>query len=180
MQIVDFLDRETAKIDALIGKQEQLIATLREDRTATITHAVTKGLDPDVEMKDPGVEWLGRLPCHWNVNTVSSTSSQAMSMDHMVLDSRSATMLADIWSLRRNDRWSTGATATTLQMISRQILDHVERVVSVTVELAVITRWHRRMAPIWDHRQVRGSHDSGLQVVSDGLGFDHDYLALRC
>ena len=42
----DFLDRETAKIDALIGKQEQLIATLREDRTATITHAVTKGLDP--------------------------------------------------------------------------------------------------------------------------------------
>ena len=53
-QIVDFLDRETAKIDALIGKQEQLIATLREDRTATITHAVTKGLDPDVEMQGLG------------------------------------------------------------------------------------------------------------------------------
>ena len=51
-KIVAFLDAETAKIDALIGKQEQLIATLREDRTATITHAVTKGLDPDVEMKD--------------------------------------------------------------------------------------------------------------------------------
>lgn len=63
--IVKFLDRETTKIDALIGKQEQLIATLREDRTATITHAVTKGLDPDVEMQDSGVEWLVQIPRHW-------------------------------------------------------------------------------------------------------------------
>ncbi|GFG84324.1 restriction endonuclease subunit S [Mycolicibacter algericus] len=65
--IVRFLDHETAKIDVLIAKQEQLIATLREDRTATITHAVTKGLDPDVEMKDTGVDWLGDIPQHWTV-----------------------------------------------------------------------------------------------------------------
>lgn len=65
--IADFLDRETAKIDALIAKQEQLIATLREDRTATITHAVTKGLNPDVEMKDSGVELLGEIPRVWSV-----------------------------------------------------------------------------------------------------------------
>lgn len=65
--IADFLDRETAKIDALIAKQEQLIATLREDRTATITHAVTKGIDPDVALKDSGVEWLGAVPQHWDV-----------------------------------------------------------------------------------------------------------------
>lgn len=65
--IADFLDRETAKIDALIAKQEQLIATLHEDRIATITHAVTKGLDPNVEMKDSGVEWLGEIPAHWTV-----------------------------------------------------------------------------------------------------------------
>lgn len=63
--IADFLDRETAKIDALIGKQEQLIATLREDRTATITHAVTKGIDPGVELKDSGVEWICGLPDQW-------------------------------------------------------------------------------------------------------------------
>ena len=50
--IVRFIDLETAKVDALIAKQEQLIATLREDRTATITHAVTKGLDPKVEMTE--------------------------------------------------------------------------------------------------------------------------------
>jgi type I restriction enzyme, S subunit len=66
-QIVRFLDRETDKIDALIGKQEQLIATLREDRTATITHAVTKGLDPDVEMKDFGIGWFEKVPAHWSV-----------------------------------------------------------------------------------------------------------------
>ncbi|OBB29077.1 hypothetical protein A5792_19880 [Mycolicibacterium peregrinum] len=63
--IVEFLEHETSKIDALIAKQEQLIATLREDRTATITHAVTKGLDPDTEMKDSGVEWLGDEPRRW-------------------------------------------------------------------------------------------------------------------
>nr|WP_080688429.1 restriction endonuclease subunit S [Rhodococcus aetherivorans] len=63
--IAGFLDRETSRIDALIGKQEQLIATLREDRTATITLAVTKGLDPDVGVRESGVEWLGKIPQHW-------------------------------------------------------------------------------------------------------------------
>lgn len=62
--IAKFLDAETAKIDALIAKQEQLIATLREDRTAIITHAVTHGLKPSVEMVDAGV-WLGNIPRHW-------------------------------------------------------------------------------------------------------------------
>ena len=68
--IVRFLDSETAKIDALIGKQEQLIATLREDRAATIAHAVTKGLDPHVELRDSGVEWMGTVPSHWRVRQI--------------------------------------------------------------------------------------------------------------
>jgi type I restriction enzyme S subunit len=66
-EIVRFLDCETAKIDALIAEQEQLIATLREDRTATITDAVTKGLNPAVQKRDSGVEWLGAIPQHWSV-----------------------------------------------------------------------------------------------------------------
>lgn len=69
-KIVEFLNRETAKIDALIVKQEHLIAALREDRTATITHAVTKGLDPHVEMRESGVEWLGEIPSHWTHSLV--------------------------------------------------------------------------------------------------------------
>jgi type I restriction enzyme S subunit len=63
--ITGFLDLELTKIDALIAKQEQLIATLREDRIATITHAVTKGLDPDVAMKATGLPWAGDIPRHW-------------------------------------------------------------------------------------------------------------------
>ena len=65
--IADFLDRETAKIDALIATQERLIALLDEKRQATITHAVTKGLDPDAPMKESGVEWLGEVPVEWDI-----------------------------------------------------------------------------------------------------------------
>ena len=65
--IGDFLDRETAKIDALVARKEQLIGLLHEKRTALITRAVTRGLDPNVPMMDSGVEWLGEIPVHWEV-----------------------------------------------------------------------------------------------------------------
>ena len=65
--IANFLDRETAKIDALMAEQEKLIVLLKEKRQALISHAVTKGLNPDAPMKDSGVEWLGQVPAHWEV-----------------------------------------------------------------------------------------------------------------
>ena len=65
--IAAFLDRETARIDALVSKKERLIELLREKRTALISHAVTKGLDPAVPMRDSGVEWLKEIPAHWEV-----------------------------------------------------------------------------------------------------------------
>ena len=65
--IAAFLDHETAKIDNLIEKQQQLIELLKEKRQAVISHAVTKGLNPDVTMKDSGVEWLGEVPEHWEL-----------------------------------------------------------------------------------------------------------------
>jgi type I restriction enzyme S subunit len=61
------LDRETARIDALIQKKTRFIELLKEKRQALITHAVTKGLDPNVKMKDSGVEWIGQVPEHWDV-----------------------------------------------------------------------------------------------------------------
>lgn len=64
-KIANFLDHETSKIDTLITKQEKLIELLQEKRQAVISHAVTKGLTPDVRMKDTGVEWLGEVPEHW-------------------------------------------------------------------------------------------------------------------
>ena len=65
--IADYLDRETGKIDTLIEKKELLIARLKEKRTALISLAVTKGLDPKVKLKPSGVEWLGDVPEHWEV-----------------------------------------------------------------------------------------------------------------
>lgn len=66
-QIVSFLDSETSRIDNLIAKQEKLIEKLEEHRKSIISHAVTKGLDPDVPMKDSGIEWLGEVPEHWKL-----------------------------------------------------------------------------------------------------------------
>ena len=65
--IANFLDHETAKIDTLIEEQKTLIRLLQEKRQAVISHAVTKGLNPDVPLKDSGVEWLGRVPEHWEL-----------------------------------------------------------------------------------------------------------------
>ena len=68
--IAAFLDRETAKINTLIAKKERLIELLQEKRSALISHAVTKGLDTSVPMKDSGVEWLGEIPAHWEVKRI--------------------------------------------------------------------------------------------------------------
>lgn len=66
-KIANFLDHETAKIDTLIEKQQQLIKLLKEKRQAVISHAVTKGLNPNAPMRDSDVEWLGEVPKHWDV-----------------------------------------------------------------------------------------------------------------
>lgn len=69
-RIVSFLDTETARIDNLIAKQEKLIELLEEQRKSIISHAVTKGLNPNAPMKDSGVEWLGEVPEHWEVISI--------------------------------------------------------------------------------------------------------------
>lgn len=65
--IASFLERETARLDALMAEQQRLIALLKEKRQAVMSHAVTKGLDPHAPMKHSGVEWLGEVPAHWEV-----------------------------------------------------------------------------------------------------------------
>ncbi|MGQ8817442.1 restriction endonuclease subunit S [Serratia sp. NA_13] len=74
-KIATFLAHETAKIDNLIEKQQQLIELLKEKRQAVISHAVTKGLNPDVPMRDSGVEWLGEVPEHWDVCAIKNIVS---------------------------------------------------------------------------------------------------------
>jgi len=71
------LDRETKHIDALIAKKIRFIELLKEKRQALITHAVTKGLDPNVKMKDSGVTWIGGVPEHWEVSKLAYTTQEA-------------------------------------------------------------------------------------------------------
>ncbi len=65
--IANYLDRETARIDGMITEKERMLALLEEKRAALISHTVTRGLDPDVQLKPSGQEWLGEIPAHWRV-----------------------------------------------------------------------------------------------------------------
>jgi type I restriction enzyme, S subunit len=80
--IVEFLDRETAKIDALVEEQKRLIELLEEKRQAVITQAVTKGLNPEAPMKPSGVEWLGDVPAHWETSRLRYLARQIVDGAH--------------------------------------------------------------------------------------------------
>ncbi len=81
-KIINFLDHETAKIDTLIEKQQRLIELLKEKRQAVISHAVTKGLNPDAPMKESGVEWLGEVPAHWGTTYLKYATSMIVDCPH--------------------------------------------------------------------------------------------------
>ncbi|MEL0591738.1 MAG: restriction endonuclease subunit S [Planktothrix rubescens PR222] len=80
--ITQFLDYKTKQLDALIAKKETLLEKLDEKRTAIISHAVTKGLDPNVPMKDSGVEWLGEIPEHWEKKRLKFVVSKIIDAEH--------------------------------------------------------------------------------------------------
>ncbi len=80
--ITRFLDAKTAQIDELVTKKRQLIIKLKEKRQTVISHAVTKGLNPNAPMKDSGVEWLGKVPEHWAVNNITYILNAIGDVDH--------------------------------------------------------------------------------------------------
>jgi type I restriction enzyme S subunit len=83
-EIARFLDRETAKIDALIAEQENLLALLAEKRQATISHAVTRGHAPNAPMKDSGIAWLGEVPAHWDITRLGVILDAIGDVDHFM------------------------------------------------------------------------------------------------
>ncbi len=83
--ILGFLDHETAKINALIAEQQRLIKLLQEKRQAVISHAVTKGLNPDAPMKDSGVEWLGEVPEHWEILDLKHLKKKGSSITYGIV-----------------------------------------------------------------------------------------------
>ncbi len=74
--ISDYLDKKTSQIDSLVDKIQKKIDLLKEQRTSLINHYVTKGLNPNVEMKYSGVKWVGEIPSHWEVKRISTLYSQ--------------------------------------------------------------------------------------------------------
>jgi type I restriction enzyme S subunit len=115
--IAAFLDRETARIDALIAKKQRFIELLEEKRQALITQAVTKGLDPEAEMRDSGVAWLGEVPAGWEVvktkYVASLHSGHTPSRSHPEYWENCTIpwfSLADVWQLRDGRREYLGET----------------------------------------------------------------------
>ena len=120
--IVGFLDRETERIDRLREKKGRLIELLEEKRTALISHAVTKGLDPTVPMKDSGIPWLGDIPAHWDARKIKFVArpgtGHTPSRQHPEYWENSSVpwfTLADVWQLR--DGWMEVVTETS-EMVS--------------------------------------------------------------
>ncbi|HFF8980638.1 restriction endonuclease subunit S [Serratia marcescens] len=104
-KIYNFLDHETAKIDKLIEKQQQLIELLKEKRQAVISHAVTKGLNPDVPMKDSGVEWLGEIPSHWEMKRLAYLGSARNGLTYSpenITDQESGTLVLRSSNIRNS------------------------------------------------------------------------------
>ena len=101
-KIVSFLDTETTRIDNLISKQEKLIELLEEQRKSIISHAVTKGLDPNAPMKDSGVKWLGEVPDHWIISRVK--------FNFRNLDSKRIPLTSEERSYRQGDYPYYGAS----------------------------------------------------------------------
>lgn len=97
-KIANFLDHETAKIDTLIEQQQQLIQLLKEKRQAVISHAVTKGLNPNVPMKDSGVEWLGEVPEYWGIKKLKFAC--------MLISKKISTEQKNIIALENIESWT--------------------------------------------------------------------------
>tara|TARA_B110000503_G_scaffold96657_1_gene145331 strand:+ start:469 stop:1788 length:1320 start_codon:yes stop_codon:yes gene_type:complete len=102
--IASYLDQETSQIDQLISKKEKLIEKLLERRQALITQVVTKGLDPNVPMKDSGVEWLGDVPLHWSIRPLRSIASTISSpVDKKSIEGQSSVLLCNYTDVTYND-----------------------------------------------------------------------------
>ena len=124
--IAAFLDRETVKIDALVSKKERLIGLLQEKRTALVTRSVTRGLDPNVPMKDSGVEWLGEIPAHWEVKRLKTFANvQLSNVDKKSEEGQSEVFLCNYvdvyyneWIRRRVDFMSATAREDQIRRFS--------------------------------------------------------------
>lgn len=166
--IATFLDRETAKIDALIEKKERLIELLQEKRTALITQAVTKGLDPNVPMKGSGVEWLGEVPAHWDVLRLKYLSSINDEVLNEKTDPRFELIYVDIGGV---DQYQ-GIVASE-ELVFETAPSRARRIVrDGDVIISTVRTYLRAIAPI--------KHPESNLIVSTGFAVIRPSSALEC
>ena len=121
-RIAAFIDKETTKIDTLIDKQEQLITLLQEKRQAIISHAVTRGLNPNAKMKDSGIEWLGEVPEHWEAKKLKFVASvQPSNVDKKSKENEKEVLLCNYTDVYYNEEITADlplmkATASDIQI----------------------------------------------------------------
>ena len=101
-QIVDFLDKKTTQIDEFINKIEQKIELLKEHRTSLINEVVTRGLNPDVEMKESGIEWIGEIPSHWELLRLNNlgrfSKGKGITKDNIKVDGNRCIRCGEIYT----------------------------------------------------------------------------------
>jgi type I restriction enzyme S subunit len=120
--IASFLDRETGKIDTLVEKQQQLISLLKEKRQSLISHTVTKGLNPNVRMKDSGVEWIGEIPEHWEVKRLKDVAECRLSnVDKHTVDGEPSVYLCNYVDVYKNDFITSDISFMAATATDRQI-----------------------------------------------------------
>ncbi|MDC7805268.1 restriction endonuclease subunit S [Luteimonas sp BLCC-B24] len=173
--ITAFLDRETDRIDALIAEQETLLALLAEKRQATISHAVTRGLDPNVPMKDSGIAWLGDVPANWRVaplkHLVSFKSGGTPSKDRF-----------DYWG--GNIPWASAKDlksdelAETTERLTKAALDAGAAMLLPAGTILVVVRGMilARTFPV-TQTLVPMAINQDLKAVRPGPGIDATFLA---
>jgi len=164
-KIATFLDHETSKIDTLIQKQQQLIELLKEKCQAVISHAVTKGLNPDAPMKDSGVEWFGEIPEEWMVSKVKYKYTN--------LDGQRAPLSAEERSYMQGKYPYYGASGV-IDHVDRFIFD--ENLVLVSEDGANLLM---RSSPIsfaahgkyWvnNHAHILRPHDSNIEFWTEAI-----------
>jgi len=166
--IAAFLDRETAKIDALIAKKEQLIELLQEKRTALISQAVTKGLDPKAPMKDSGVEWLGKIPAHWDLLRLKYLSSINDEVLNEKTEPRFELIYVDIGGV---DQYQ--GIVSTEELVFETAPSRARRIVREgDVIISTVRTYLRAIAPI--------KHPESNLIVSTGFAVIRPSSALDC
>lgn len=107
-EIVTHLDHATARIDTLVAKKTRFIELLREKRQALITHAVTKGIDPNAPMKDSGVEWLGNVPAHWDIVRGSAVFVECTAKNDPLVSEDYLSLMANVGIIPYEEKGDVG------------------------------------------------------------------------